>query len=174
MSEQAAVGFQLGFTWATQANGTAALALKMRPATNQPRGHVLQLRQLHLQLALVALCTLRKDVEDQPRAIDHAAAQQLFQVAFLDRRQLMVDQHQIGIQRRTQVTRLLGLATTYQQRRIGLADARAQRVQHLGTRRPRQLHELGKNLRIIVTRCIGLYQQGAITAPRSFEHQSSA
>ena len=41
--QQATVGFQLRFTRPTQANGTTALALQVRPATHQPCGHMPQL-----------------------------------------------------------------------------------------------------------------------------------
>ena len=69
-TDQAAVSFKLGFTWAAQAD-TAFLTFQMGPAANQARREVLQLGQFNLDLALVALCTLRKNVENQAGAIDH-------------------------------------------------------------------------------------------------------
>ena len=51
-ADQAAVGFQLGFTRSTQAY-TTLLPFKVRPATHQTRGQMLKLRQFDLQLAFV-------------------------------------------------------------------------------------------------------------------------
>ena len=68
----------------------------MSPAAHQSRGQVTQLRQLDLQLALVAVCTLGKDVQDQTGAVDHPALEEAFQVALLTRAQRMVDQDQVG------------------------------------------------------------------------------
>src|SRR3546814_1169401 len=75
--QQPAVGFQLGFTRAAQADRAAALALQVGPAAHQARGHVAQLGQFDLQLALGAARALREDVEDQAGAIDHAPLQHL-------------------------------------------------------------------------------------------------
>jgi len=83
LAEQPAVGFQLGLARTAQANATTALAFKVGPATHQPTRNVFQLRQFHFQLALMALGTLREDVEDQPAAIQHAFAGELLQVALL-------------------------------------------------------------------------------------------
>ncbi len=55
------VGFQLGFAGTAQADA-ALLALKVGPAAHQAGGQVRQLRQLHLQLALEAAGSLRKDI----------------------------------------------------------------------------------------------------------------
>ena len=55
----------------------------MRPAAHQSRRHVIQLRELHLQLALGALCALREDVQDQAGSIDDATRESLFEIALL-------------------------------------------------------------------------------------------
>ena len=69
---QAAVGLELRFAGTAQADA-AALALEVGPAAHQARGHVLELRELDLQLAFVAARALREDVEDQAGAVEHAA-----------------------------------------------------------------------------------------------------
>src|SRR3546814_6809858 len=74
--QQPAVGFELGFTRAAQADRAAALALQVGPAAHQARGHVAQLGQFDLQLALGAARALREDVEDQAGAIDHARSEE--------------------------------------------------------------------------------------------------
>jgi hypothetical protein len=82
-AQQAPVGLELGFARAAQADA-ALLALQVGPAAHQPRGHVLQLGQLDLQLALVGPRPLGEDIEDQPGAIEHPALQHALEVALLE------------------------------------------------------------------------------------------
>ncbi len=139
--QQAAVGFQLGFTRPAQADGTAALALQVGPAADQPRGHVAQLRQFHLQLAFVAVRTLGEDVQDQAGAVDHPALQELLQVALLRRRQGMVDQHQVGAGGLGGRLDLVQLAGADQDRRVGTVDPRGQGGRDAGPGRTGQVGE---------------------------------
>ena len=84
LAEQAAVGFELGFAGTAIADAATALALEVGPAAHQARGDVLELRELHFELAFVAARALREDVEDQSRAIEHAPLDELLEIAFLD------------------------------------------------------------------------------------------
>jgi hypothetical protein len=84
IAEQTSVGFQLRFTWAPETD-TTLLPLQVRPAAHQARRQVFQLRQLDLQLTFEAARPLRKDVEDQPSAIQHSTLQKGFEIAFLAR-----------------------------------------------------------------------------------------
>ena len=59
---------------------------------------MLQLGQLDLQLAFVALGAQREDIQDQRDPVDHAQVEQPFQVALLGRRQGLVEQHDVGQQ----------------------------------------------------------------------------
>ena len=77
LGEQAAVGLQLRFAGAAHAD-TALLPLQVGPAAHQARREMIQLRQLHLQLALETARTLGKNVENQTGAVDHPALQALF------------------------------------------------------------------------------------------------
>ena len=81
-SEQAAVGFELGFTRAAQADA-AFLPLQVRPAAHQAGGKVVQLGEFDLQFAFVTAGTLREDVEHQAAAVKDARAAQFFEVTFL-------------------------------------------------------------------------------------------
>ena len=90
LAEQAAVGLELGFTGSAQAD-TAFLPLEVSPAAHQPRRQVLELRQLHLQLALEGLRTLREDIQYQSGTIEHPALQFAFEIALLRRRQRVVE-----------------------------------------------------------------------------------
>ena len=61
LGDQTPVGFELGFARSSQTNA-ALLPLEMGPASDQARGKVRQLRQLHLELAFEASRPLRKDI----------------------------------------------------------------------------------------------------------------
>ncbi len=168
--QQAAVGFQLGFAGAAQADGATALTLQMRPATHQPRGHVAQLRQFHLQLAFVAARTLREDVQDQPGAVDHTPLQIPLQVALLARRQGVIDQHQIGAGGLGCGLDLFQLAATDQGRRAGLIDACGERGRHRGARRLGKVGELLQHIVFGRPAGVGLYQQRVFTLAGPIKH----
>src|SRR5574341_2245107 len=88
-----AVDFQLGFAGAARAD-PAAQSRQMGPLPGEPRQQILELRQLHLQLALVTARPLGKDIEDQLTAVDDPNLEGIFQIALLPRRELLVDDHQ--------------------------------------------------------------------------------
>ena len=167
--QQPAVGFELGFARAAQADRTAALALQVGPAAHQARGHVLQLREFDLQLAFVAARALREDVEDQPGAVDHAALEQLLEVAFLAGRQRMVDQDQVGAAGIGRGLHFLELAAADQGRRIGLVDARGEQRGDGRAGGTRQVGELLQRALVRRTAGVGLDQQGVLALAGSFE-----
>ena len=94
-ANQAPVGFQLGFARAAQAD-TAFLTLQVSPAAHQPRGNILQLGKLHLQLAFVGVGAAGKNIQYQPGAVDNTGLQRPFEVSFLHWRNGGVDHHQLG------------------------------------------------------------------------------
>ncbi len=57
------------------------------------------LRQGHLQRALSRAGPLRKDVQNQRRAVDYLHLQRLFQGALLGRRELVVEHRHVVAQR---------------------------------------------------------------------------
>src|SRR5205807_573099 len=59
--DQAPVDFELRFAHAPEKAASAALPLQVRPTAHQARRRVLELRELHLELALVTLGALRED-----------------------------------------------------------------------------------------------------------------
>ena len=94
--DAAAVGFELGFAGAPRAD--AAAEPRQRGAgADQPRQQVLQLRELDLQLAFARARAPREDVEDELRAIDDLAADRLFDVPQLRRRQLVVEDDDVDV-----------------------------------------------------------------------------
>ena len=134
-AEQAAVGFELRFAGTAIADAAAALALEVGPAAHQARGDVFELRELHFELAFVAARALREDVEDQPRAIEHAALDELLEIAFLRRRQRMIEQHDVGIVLDGGGADLIRLAAADEEARIG-AIAPAANAERPGSRPP--------------------------------------
>ena len=83
LADQPAVGLELGFAGAAQADA-AFLPLEVGPAPDQAGGHVLQLGELDLQLAFGAARALGEDVEDQAHAVDDPAFERALEVALLD------------------------------------------------------------------------------------------
>ena len=114
-----AIRFELGFAGAPRADAAAQPRQRLA-RSDQPRQQVLQLRQLDLQLAFARPRAPRKDVEDQLRAIDHLAIEPLVQLAQLRRRQLVVEDDQVGVGFGRRVRQHLDLAAAEKRRRIGL------------------------------------------------------
>src|SRR5271155_4373372 len=108
LGDQAPIGFQLRFAGAAQAD-TALLPLQVSPASDQPRGEVRELRELHLQLTLEAPGALRKDIQNQAVTVQYSTTSQFLQVAFLAGRQCLIDENQIGAMRLCKGMNLLGL-----------------------------------------------------------------
>ena len=111
VANETTIHLKLRFTrTATHANA-ATLAFEVGPATNEPRHQVLHLGQFDLQLALRATCTLGKDVQNQISPINHAHANDFFNVANLDRRELVVKHDQIGVMLRNTCRNLFDFPT---------------------------------------------------------------
>ena len=113
---------------------------------------MLQLRQLHLQAALVGACPLGEDIQDQPGAVEHAAFHRALQVALLAGAQTMVEQHHVSLVLAHQVRQLLGLAGTDEQRRVGPV-ALTQQLHHRLHARGR--HQVIKLVQVLTTQGVG-------------------
>ena len=98
-----------------------------RPAATAPslgadeaRQQVFQLRELDLQLAFARSRAPREDVEDQLRAIDHLAIEPLVELAQLRRRQLVVEDDEVGVGFRGRARQHLDLAAAEECRGVRL------------------------------------------------------
>ena len=69
LANHASVKFDLGFTRAAAQTDAATLALQVRPAAHQARADVLLASEFDLQLALMALCPLAEDLQNQQGAV---------------------------------------------------------------------------------------------------------
>ena len=90
------VDFELGFAGTAGADA-AAQARQMGPLARQARQQIFELRQLDLQLAFVAARALGENIENQLAAVDDANFERRFQIALLRRRQILVDDDEIGM-----------------------------------------------------------------------------
>ena len=91
---------------------------------------MLQLRQFHLQLALVATGTLREDIEDEPVPVQHAPTGKLFQIALLARAKRVVEQHHLRLQFFGFGANFLCLARAHEKLRVGTSAVAGDRAQH--------------------------------------------
>ena len=105
VEDDTAVHLELRLTRSAQTHGAfaatgaraTALTLKVRPQALQTRQHVAILRQFHLRLCGSRLRAHGEDVEDERRAVEYLHLQYLLDVAYLLRRQLVVeDNHADG------------------------------------------------------------------------------
>ena len=118
LTNTSAVGLE--FRFAGPAGADAAAEPRQRgPGAGEPRQHVLELRQLDLPLAFARARAPREDVENQLRAIDHFAIEAFLDVPELGRRQLVVEDDDIGGKPRAFGRELVELAAADERRRIG-------------------------------------------------------
>ena len=172
VAEQSAVGFELGLTWTTQADA-AFLPLKVRPAAHEPRGHVPQLRELDLQLAHVGAGTLREDIEDEPRAIDHAALQAALEVALLRRAQCVIEDDQRGLVLAHGLPDLLELAAADEAARVGAMPVPEHEGHRITTGGEHEFLEFPRILAVFVLVEFEVNEYRALTRARPVEEHLS-
>ena len=114
-----AIRFELGFAGTPGADAAAETRQRLA-RSDQARQQVLQLGELDLQLAFARAGAPREDVEDQLRAIDHLAIEPLVELAQLRRRQLVVEDDEVGVGFGRSLRQHLDLAAAEECRRIGL------------------------------------------------------
>ena len=131
------VGFKLRFAGTARADAAAELR-HLHAAPGQPRQHVLQLRQLDLQLAFARARVPRKNVEDQLRAVDHPPLHNLFDIALLRSAEIVIEKKQVGIHRRGRARNFLELARADQSCGIGPVAPLQNFADNLRARAPRQ------------------------------------
>ena len=93
--------------------GTTAGAgdrIQVRPHPRQAGVGVFQLGQLNLEFGLLGLGPRGEDIEDQLAAVHHLDANGLLQLANLGRRQVVVEDDDVGFEALDALSKLLGLA----------------------------------------------------------------
>ena len=140
-----AVDLELRLTGSTRPDA-AAETREVRPGAREARQHVLELRQLDLELALQAARPTGEDVEDQLAPVEHLDVQLLRQVALLRRAQVLVDEDDAGMRGGDLVFQLGDLARADVRRRRDAADGLADGRDRLDAGRARETVELAQRL----------------------------
>jgi hypothetical protein len=141
------------------------------PAADKPRGEVLELRQLDLQLAFRALGPLREDVEDEAGAIDDATIEFALEIALLRTGQRVVEDDEIRASRRAQRRHFGHFAAPGKKSGIGLLAASSNNTRDIGPRARRQRLELRQPLRGFAVAEIELDQERPITTAWAIKHR---
>src|SRR5690606_33117355 len=95
--QQTTVGFDLGFTRAAHEAATATLAFQVSPTANETTALVFEMRKIDLKAAFLGAGAAAKDLQDETSAIKHLGLQLALQIALLNRRELMIHDHQLGL-----------------------------------------------------------------------------
>ena len=93
----AAVGFELRFAFAAAHADAALLPRQVAPEPRQARQQMLELRQFDLQLAFARAGALGEDVEDERRAVENLAVENLLQVAALRGGKFVVEDDRVHV-----------------------------------------------------------------------------
>ena len=100
-----------------------------------------ELRQLDLQLALEAARALRKNIQDQAGAIQHAAIEFAFEIAFLAWAEFSAGDDQFGIVSRNTLAQLVHFAAADEVACVGTLARTDDFVDHDGACRAGQLRK---------------------------------
>jgi hypothetical protein len=79
---------------------------------------MLQLSKLDLNLTLVTLGTLGKDIENEASAVDHTHFQVALQIALLCGRQSMIEDHKLSTEIGQSLGNFIGFARTNEKGRV--------------------------------------------------------
>ena len=169
LGEEPTVGLELGLAGSAQTD-TALLALQVGPSAHEPRGHVLELRKLDLQLAFEGACTLREDVENQARAIHDAALDEALEIALLAGRERMVEDHQLRFRARDQRDQFVALAGSDKEFRVGRRARAPQDADDLRARGNRQAPKLLALVGLGGRADIQVHQNSALAGARALKH----
>jgi len=140
---QSAVGLQLRLAGPAGADA-AAEPLEVLPQPAHPREVVLELRELHLELALGADGVLGEDVEDQLGTVDDPRGELVLERALLHRAELVVDEQDLRLRRRVRLLQVGELALADVCARIGARTVLHHRPERLDAGRAGELLELGQ------------------------------
>jgi len=131
---------------------------------------VLELRELDLELAFVALRALGENVEDQPRAIDDGATERLFEVALLHRRQVVIEHRERGALLLQSSLDLLDLSGTCEMGGVGPVAPPAHQRPRLNSGAGGQLPELFDAFIVAALAKIQAHEDGKLALRRTLNH----
>src|SRR5262249_40852325 len=133
-------------------------------ALGEARKPIAELRELDLELAVSRTSALGEDVEDQLGAVDHSHGETLAQVAGLRRREVAVEDHELGVMAEGAHHEVLEAALADHRARVALGAVLEHHVRHLDAGRARQLAELVERFLRLAARASGAHrdQHGAL------------
>jgi hypothetical protein len=137
-----AIGFQLSFTGTARTDPATELR-HFYAAAGQPRQHVLQLRQLYLQLAFPGARVPRKNIEDELSTIDHPSLHDSFNISLLRCGEIVIEEKKIGVDGCGGAGDFFKLSRADQSRRIGTIAALQNFADHFRARAARQRAQFG-------------------------------
>jgi hypothetical protein len=126
--------------------------------------------QVDFELALKAARALRKDVEDEAVAVQHAPLDELLEVALLAGREGVVDENDLRRLCVRDVPQLLGLAAAQEVARIGPLTPPGDGGNRQRAGGNGQLLEFLQVLRVHRGAQPQAHEYGALTSPWAFEH----
>lgn len=132
---------------------------------------MLQLSQLHLQLALMGSGSLRKDIENQAGTIQHATLYLAFKIAFLGGAEGMIEDHQLGLMLLHQCAELCNLAGTEKEFGTWIGTGSGQEIDRISTRGERQLFQFPWILTVSVRRQLYMDEYCALARFGTFKKQ---
>ena len=170
IANQAAVDLELRLSRTAQADATL-LAFKVGPAAHQTRGQMFELCEFDLQLTFARACALSEDIEDKTGAVEHPAADGLFEIAFLRRRERVIEEYDIDVFSGGARANFLGLALADEGGWIGFVATAGDGAANSGARGLREQTQffeiLGRVPSIIEPQ---LNQQGAFSPAARGHH----
>jgi hypothetical protein len=135
---------------------------------------VLKLRELDLELAFVALRALGENLEDQPRAIDDRAAERLFEVALLHRRQDVIEYRERGTVLLQSSLDLLDLSGTCKMGGVGSVAAPAHQGPRPDSGACSEKAELFNALGVAAHAEVQAYEHGSVALRRTLSHRAKS
>ncbi len=133
-----------------------------------------ELGEFHLQLALVGPGALGEDIENEARAVEDAALEGFFEVAFLTGREVMVEDDQIGGMGVHLIVQFLDLAGTDEITRGRLTAIHRDERHGLRTRRSREFEKLLRIFARLGMQAFQMDQNGPLTTFVTLEEQQGA
>jgi len=143
-SDQTPIRFELRLSGPSKAHPTPD-PRKVRPHSLQPRKQVLKLRQFDLHLGFTGASASSEDGENELRSVQDANTDTILEGLTLRRRELVIEDHEIGVRGGHAVPKLIYLALPNVEAWMGGFDPLTHDIDDLTTGRvgqPGQLFEM--------------------------------
>ena len=135
---------------------------------------MLESRELHLELALVTLGALGKDVEDQPSAVDDRTAQRLLEIALLHRRQDVIEYGERTTLLLQSPLDLLDLSGTCEMGGVGSVAAPAHQGERPNPCACREKAQLFDAFGVAARAEVQAHEHGGVAPRRTLSHRAAS